>query len=269
MLMPEPYRSEHDGYLTRYLATGERRIIGVGREVEGLRKDGTTFPLELAVSEARVGGRRVFTGIVRDIGARKAAEERLRLLLGELNHRVKNTLTLIQAMARQTAERAGSMPAFVDVFGGRLRALAAAHELLVATNWSGAYLRELVRRALGPHAAEAQVAIAVEDVAIPASVTQNLALAFHELATNAVKYGALSVPGGRVTIEGGVTVGAEGRELRLVWREQGGPPVEPPASRGFGTLLLTQAVAYGHDGKVELNWRREGLVCTIRIPIGG
>jgi two-component sensor histidine kinase len=108
-------------------------------------------------------------------------------------------------------------------------------------------------------------------VAVPASLTQDLALVLHELATNAAKHGALSVPGGQVAIDGGVAavVGAGGREVQLVWREAGGPPVERPARLGFGTLFLSQAVAHGHGGRVDLDWRREGLVCAIRVPLGG
>jgi PAS domain S-box-containing protein len=235
------------------------------------RKDGSLVEISLTVSPVRDGRGRIVgaSKIARDITERRVAEGRQRLLLRELDHRVKNTLALVQSMARQTAARAGSVDGFLAAFEGRMRALAAAHELLAATSWAGARLTDLVARALGPHAVDGQIAIAVGDASVPASLTQDLSLALHELATNAAKYGALSVPGGRVTIEDGVTVGAEGRELRLAWRETGGPPVEPPTSRGFGTLLLTQAVAYGHDGRVELDWRREGLVCTIRIPTGG
>jgi PAS domain S-box-containing protein len=233
------------------------------------RKDGTLVEISLTVSPVRDGRGRIVgaSKIARDVTERRAAEKRQRLLLGELNHRVKNTLAVIQGMARQTVSRTDSVPEFVATFAGRVRALAAAHELLVATGWRGAGLAALVRRALEPHAAEGQAVVAVGDVVVPASLAQDLALTLHELGTNAVKYGALSRPGGHVTVEGGVTGVADGRELRLVWRETGGPPVARPARPGYGTLLLSQTITYGRSGEVELDWRREGLVCTIRVPL--
>ena len=196
--------------------------------------------------------------------ARARAEARQRLLLGELNHRVKNTLAVIQGMARQTVSRAESVPEFVATFAARVRALAAAHDLLTETGWAGVGLAELVRRALEPHAAEDQAVVVVDDAVVPTSLAQDLALTLHELGTNAVKYGALSRPGGRVTVEGGVS---EDGELRLVWRETGGSPVARPTRPGYGTLLLTQTIAYGRGGEVGLDWRREGLVCTVRVPL--
>jgi len=236
-------------------------------ELSYRRLDGTPFPVEAAAAGVSIGGRLAIQVVFRDVTDRKAAEERQRLLLGELSHRVKNTLAVVQAMARQTLNRTASVPAFAEAFSGRVRALAAAHELLTATGWSGADLRDLVRRALAPHAVEPQVHVALDDALVPASLAQDLSLALHELATNAVKHGALSVPGGRVTIEGGTVAGGNGRELRLVWREAGGPPVEKPTRLGYGTVLLAQAVGYGRGGKVDLDWRAEGLVCTIRVPL--
>jgi PAS domain S-box-containing protein len=242
---------------------------GVQRtELAYRRLDGTPFPVEAVAAGVSIGGQLAIQVVFRDVTERKAAEERQRLLLGELSHRVKNTLAVVQAMARQTLGRSESAPAFVEAFTGRVRALAAAHELLTATGWAGAALRDLVRRALAPHAVEPQVDVTLDDVMIPASLTQDLSLALHELATNAVKHGSLSVPSGRVTVEGAVAVGEGGHELRLVWRETGGPPVVGrPARTGYGTVLLAQAVGYGRGGKVDLDWRAEGLVCTVRVPL--
>ena len=230
------------------------------------RKDGTLVEISLTVSPVRDGRGRIVgaSKIARDVTERRVAEKRQRLLLGELNHRVKNTLALVQSMARQTAARAGSVDGFLAAFEGRVRALAAAHELLAATSWTGARLTDLVARALGPHAADGQIVVAVGDASVPASLTQDLSLALHELATNAAKYGALSVPGGRVVVEGGP---GDAGELLLVWREEGGPPVERPARPGFGMLLLTRGLSRGGGGGVELDWRREGLACVLRIPL--
>jgi PAS domain S-box-containing protein len=267
-LLAAPRREEEMATILARIRRGERvdHFETVRR-----RKDGGLVEISLTVSPMRDRRGRIVgaSQIARDITERKAAEERSLLLLAELSHRVKNTLALVQSLARQTAGRSGSVASFLDVFDGRLRALAGAHELLIATAWSGAGLGDLVRRTLEPHAVgEEQIAVVVEEgAAVPASLTQNLALALHELATNAAKHGALSVSRGRVTVEGGVAVGDDGREVRLVWRERGGPPVERPAQQGFGTQLLTQAVAHGHGGRVDLDWGREGLVCAIRVPL--
>ncbi len=231
------------------------------------RKDGRLVEISLTVSPVRDQTGRIVgaSKIARDITERRAAEEKQRLLLDELSHRVKNTLALIQSMARQTARRTGSVASFIEVFGGRLQALAAAHELLAAAGWSGTSMRELVGRVLRPRGVDGQVDVEVEEAAVPASLTQDLALALHELATNAAKHGALSVPGGRVTVTGGLADG--GREMWLVWRELGAPPVERPIRPGFGMLMLTQLLPHGHRSGVAMEWPREGLVCSIRMPV--
>jgi two-component sensor histidine kinase len=206
---------------------------------------------------------------IRDVTARREAEDQRRVLLAELNHRVKNTLAVVQALASRTAARAPSLPAFNEAFRGRLRALAAAHDLLTATGWRGASLRALAASALATHRAggdAARVSIAVaEDVQLRPEAAQNLALALNELATNAAKYGALSAPGGSVAVEARRT--ADGAALVLTWRESGGPPVAEPAAKGFGTTLLTQVIAHQHKGRVDLDWRPEGLVCRIELPL--
>lgn len=213
------------------------------------------------------GRPRRIVGVTSDITARKEAEARRALLLRELSHRVKNMLAVVLAIARQTAQGAASVPDFVEDFAGRLEALAAAHELLTATGWAGASLDGLVRRALDPHAGEGQATIRVGEASVPPALAQDLALVLHELATNAVKYGALSVPQGRVTVEGGVMADEAGRrELRLTWREAGGPRVAPPTRSGFGTTLLHRAIERSRGGRVELDWRGHGLACAIRLP---
>ena len=214
----------------------------------------------------RDGARPGFLKIMRDQTGRQEAAERQGLLLRELEHRVKNTLALILSMARRTSTGAVDLAGFLDAFGGRLQALAAAHDLLTASGWQNTSLAALVRAALAPHEehGSGRIRLAVEDLPLGPAVAQDLVLALHELATNAAKHGALSVPGGSVTLDGR-TVGGE---LVLVWRESDGPPVVPPpaGAGGFGTTLLERAVAYQRGGRAELDWRPEGLVCTIRLP---
>ena len=197
---------------------------------------------------------------------REAAEERQLLLLAELSHRVKNMLAVIEAIAKQTATGAGTTSAFVGAFRGRLRALATAHDLLTAGGWERVSLRALARATLAPHTGPegGRLALELADADLPPALAQSLALVFHELATNAAKHGALSASTGRVRLAGELA----GRELRLTWHEEGGPPTGRPASRGFGTTLLERALAHQHGGRVELDWRREGLVCRMSLPLG-
>ncbi|MFN3458217.1 MAG: sensor histidine kinase [Novosphingobium sp.] len=202
------------------------------------------------------------TGI--DITERKELEERLELLVGELNHRVKNTLMVVQAMAHQTF-RGGDAPALqVSTFTNRLSALSGAHDALSRTNWAGARLSEIVRQGLlicGPD--DLRVHIAGPEVLMPASATVSLVMVLHELATNAMKYGALSGLSGRVSVNW--VVNGDGM-VEIDWIESGGPAVTPPSRRGFGSRLLTEAVPRQLGGRVKLDYEAKGLRCQIAVP---
>ena len=259
MLMAEPYRSAHDGYLARYRATGERRIIGIGRAVTGQRRDGSTFPLELSVAEWAAEGERFFTGIMRDVTERTRAERLQRLMVNELNHRVKNTLATVQAVATHTLRNAASTDEARLQLNERLQALAEAHDTLTRENWEGASLSDIVEAAVRAHGAAARVQAGGPQVRLRPKLAVSLALALHELVTNAAKYGALSVEGGRVDI---AWRGGGGEPLVLEWREGGGPPVSPPRRRGFGSRMI-DSLARDMAGEARLDFRPEGLTCTI------
>ncbi len=230
------------------------------------RKDGSLIEISLTVSPIRDSAGRIVgaSKIARDISERKHWESRQELLLRELNHRVKNTLAVVQSIARNSARPGIGIDQFIDVFEGRLGAMAAAHDQLVAGNWESAMLDDLVRGALGAHTSQPGMQLLLPVVHLSPSLAASLALAAHELATNAAKYGALSTPLGRVTLEGSVVDG----DLSLIWREQGGPEVRAPDHRGFGTTLLADVMAHQHGARVNLDWRREGLVCTLTLPLG-
>jgi len=189
----------------------------------------------------------------------------------ELNHRVKNILAVTHSVAHLTSLAAGSLEEFREVFHGRLEALAAANELLTASGWHSTSLEALLRRALLPHGepGESRLELSVEDVPIGGVLVQDLTLALHELATNATKHGALSVPRGRVAVEAGPAVAARERLLRLVWRELDGPAVRAPTRQGFGTRLLRQLIIRRHGGRLEMDWRADGLVCSLELPLNG
>lgn len=203
-----------------------------------------------------------------DITERRRGEDHLRLLLRELTHRSKNLLAVIQAMARQTARHAGSIEAFLDRFGARLQALATSHDLLIQESWHGVSLGELVRSQLDVYLDRTapQVLIVGDGVLLKPDVAQSLGLALHELASNAEKFGALSVPGGRVSIAWRRVAQSDGEGVELLWTETGGPSVDPPARRGFGTLVIEGNLQRSLDAEVDLAFVAEGVRCRILIP---
>ena len=206
--------------------------------------------------------------VMRDIRARRRAEEHQRLLINELNHRVKNTLAIVQGLAQQSFKHVDSDDAR-GAFDGRLLALAAAHNLLTDQRWERAPLGELVAQVLAPYRSDGEQRLRAEGPAIDLGpkTAVAIAMALHELATNAAKYGALSAPGGTVDVRWSAEPGSPPR-FRLSWRERGGPPVVPPARRGFGTRLIERGIAADLHGSATLMFRSEGLECEIEAPLG-
>ncbi len=206
----------------------------------------------------------------REIVARIAAEAHQKLLLDELNHRVKNTLATVQSIAAQSLRHGADVSSVRDSFEARLIALSQAHNLLTRDNWRGASLAELVKTELVPYggANGERMRISGQEVWLAPSTAVALGMAFHELATNAVKYGALSGPEGRVDVSWTVT---DERQLRIVWSEQGGPVVTKPDRRGFGSRVIVGGLAHQLDGVVDLAFAPTGVVCTIvfKLPPSG
>jgi PAS domain S-box-containing protein len=203
-----------------------------------------------------------------DITERKENEAHLRLLLRELTHRSKNLLAVIQAMARQTARHTDSIDSFLNQFGSRLQALAASHDVLVRESWYGASLKELVRSQLAAYIGRGagQVAFDGPDIGLKPEAAQNLGLALHELVINAARFGALSVPEGRVSIRWTRHDGGDGNDVEIDWREQFGPQVKAPRKRGFGSLVIERNLARALDAEVKLDFDSDGVRCHIVIP---
>jgi two-component sensor histidine kinase len=196
---------------------------------------------------------------------RRRIERQQNLLLDELNHRVKNTLATVQALAIQTLKGA-DVPAR-DTFIARLFALSGQHDLLTLGNWEGASLEGVVRRALRPYREEERERFSVEGPPVHLNSKRALALgmAFHELATNAARHGAFSNREGRVTVRW--TPAQGGTSLRLTWRESGGPPITAPGPKGFGLRLVEQGLAREISGAVTTSFAPEGLVCSWEMTL--
>lgn len=208
-------------------------------------------------------------GMAADITARRRMDEHLRLVVNELNHRVKNNLAMVQAIAMQTFRRVDDLDEAVDRFSSRLVALAHANDLLTGERWAGVDLCDVLRQAVHSHQeSEERLNISGPETQVSAKSALALTLAAHELATNAIKYGAWSVPEGVVSIRW-ITEALPGGDtrLQLEWRESGGPPVVRPTRRGFGSRLIERGLAAELNGTASLDFPEAGLVCRVDAVI--
>ena len=236
------------------------------------RKDGHVIWLSVRSSPVRAadGHLLYLVRIVRDVTERKAAEQRQKLLIDELNHRVKNTLATVQSLAFQTVHGAPTPAVFRESFEGRLIALSKAHDQLTRHHWESAELRELLSASIAPYmgAGSERIVLRGEDIVLRQRAVLTLAMAFHELTTNAAKYGALSVPCGLIEIRWQVRDDDGSRPLlRIEWVEQGGPTVAEPQQRGFGSKLIEGSIAAELGGSARLAFKPAGLRCEIVIPL--
>ena len=250
-----------------YSSDTDRRTI----EFRILRPDGTVRWLldrGQAMPDKRLSSNawRVI-GTVLDITDRKLAEDRQRLLMAELDHRVKNTLSNVSAVAHLSSHRAGSVSSFVQALDGRIQAMSQAHALLARDAWVGADLRELVTEVLTPFLTRAKDNIRIDGEAawVLPELTQSLALTLHELATNALKHGALSTPMGHVIISWRIAGGPAPAQLQLSWREEAGPDVTQPTTQGFGLTVL-KAAASDVGAVAECRFERAGFEYSLHGP---
>jgi PAS domain S-box-containing protein len=263
LLVPERFRPDHPKFREVYSKQPEARPMGGGRDLFALRKDGVEVPVEIGLSPIQAElGTMVLAAIV-DISQRKRGEAQRELLIAELNHRVKNTLGVVQAIAHQSFKGMDSAAPARTSFEGRLVALGATHTLLSQSNWDVASLQELTKNALEASTVDSRrISVEGPEVQLQPKQALAIAMAVHELCTNALKYGALSNEEGRITVQWSKSSRPQS-QLQFVWRETGGPPVVPPKRRGFGSQLIEQALTHELDAEVTLDFRAEGLVCTI------
>jgi two-component system CheB/CheR fusion protein len=233
-------------------------------ELHQKTKDGRDLVVESRIELVVIDGRRIVFESTRDVTERKQQEGRQQLVLRELAHRVKNTLTVVQSIAHQTRRTSESSNEFVERFDARLEALARAHDLLVQADWEGADLGGLVRAQLEPYMADnvGRLQMSGPPVVLTADQATPFALVLHELATNAAKYGALSNLKGVIDLAW--TMSTRDRRLKLVWQERGGPPTKPQRQNGFGSVLIQKSIP---DATVKHDLRQEGLICTIELPL--
>ncbi|QQO15304.1 PAS domain S-box protein [Bradyrhizobium diazoefficiens] len=236
-----------------------RDAEAVAERPDGSRICFVPYPTPLRDEDGQLVGA---VNMLVDITARKQAEERMMLLTAEVDHRSNNLLAVIQAMLRLT--KAESADEFQAVFQGRLSALANVQRLFSASRWTGASLKTIVEEELRPYASgdRERVRIEGEDIRLPAMLAQSIAVAVHELATNAAKYGSLSTPSGRLNIRWEADPATS---LVLRWSESGGPEVTEPTRKGFG-IGAVDGVIRTLRGRITRQWRPEGLVCELSFP---
>lgn len=246
-----------------------------GTEVLCRRKDGSEFWAAVFVSPVHDAGGAIvqyFASLI-DLTRHKEDEVRSRMLIDELNHRVKNILSTVQSIVWQTLRTTTDPRAIRQAIESRLFALSRSHDLLTREKWESAGLLDIAHDALEPFGVSGgradRIVITGKNIRFPPKAALALGIAFNELATNAVKYGALSNAAGSILIGWTTETTPAGKRLLLSWRERDGPPVTPPAHRGFGSRVLERGLAHELECAVHLDYRPDGLVCTMDIPLSG
>jgi two-component sensor histidine kinase len=216
----------------------------------------------------------MFTGVVRDITERKQIEterkqieQHQELLVAELDHRVKNVLAQVAVVAASSRQGSRSIEEFLRSLNGRIQSMAAAHTLLSKSGWTSVGLDALVRNQLAPYVTDTNITISGTDIILTAAEVQAVAKVLHELVTNAAKHGALSVPGGHVSVRWNCQPNGHGANLMLVWQEHGGPPVKSEIQSSYGTNLIRNLIPHELGGKIDLVLASKGVSCGIEIPI--
>lgn len=264
ILVPDRLRDTHQILRESFLQKPETRMMGVGRDLSGRRKDGSEFPVEIGLNPVGSDGNNAVLATVIDISERKRAQEGQHLIIRELQHRTQNLFAVVQAIASRSLDEAKTPAEAKFVLNGRLQALARAYAMLADAAWEGAALSEILDRQFAGFGKRLNVRGC--DIVIVPSAVQQFALIIHELATNALKHGALSAADGQVSIEGRID-GVDGAGVfSFLWKETGGPRVSVPTRKGFGSVILLDG-AQQFAQNVTIDYAPEGLTYELQISL--
>lgn len=259
--IPHRFRDGHDEHIRRFRQTGVTgRRMGALGAISGLRADGEEFPIEASISQVEVEGERLATVILRDITERIANEEARLLLAREVDHCARNALAVVQALVSQTT--APTIEAFTAAVRGRVGALGRAHSLLAQNRWQGGDIGTIISEEIEPYHKPGQFRARGERVVLGPNAVQPFSLLVHELATNALKHGSLSVASGKVEVTWHFLPNGD---LQLEWLEVGGPPALYADAEGFGMTLMN-TVLRQLGGRLDIEWKPEGLFVTAQLP---
>ncbi|HET7707905.1 MAG TPA: HWE histidine kinase domain-containing protein [Sphingomicrobium sp.] len=263
LIVPPALRAAHERGLGHFLATGEGPVLNRRIEVSALHRDGEEVPIELSVTASEQFGPLCFVGFVRDVSDRRAQVERQQRQLRESDHRVKNMLTVVSAIAHQTARAVPDFDTFLTDFTGRLDALARSHQLLIGKEWNEVAMSALADQVLGAEVNQGRARFGGPELLLPPSHVFGLSMILHELYTNAVKYGALCGDDGVLALDWSVVNG----HAELVWSEVGQTCEREEPSSGFGQRMIAMTVKSDLAGTIERDWRPDGLTAVIRFPL--
>jgi PAS domain S-box-containing protein len=263
LIVAPAYRAAHEAGLSYHLATGEGPVLNRRIEVTAIRRGGTEFPVELSVTASDQFGGPLFVGFLRDISERQARAERQRRLLQESDHRVKNMLTIVAAIAHQTARNSVDLPTFESAFSDRLRSLANAHQLLVGSSEADVALSVLAEQVLGADVRAGRARFGGPELLLKPTQVLGLSMIMHELYTNAVKYGALCTDEGQVALDWDCRDG----RVDFTWREVGPPCDRNSQGTGFGERMIAMSAKSDLQGTVEREWLPEGLIARLQFPL--
>ncbi len=271
-LFDRTYPDDRDADQDAFLKQVRGELDSYSIEKRYIRQNGDVRWMAVKSTSVRdAGGQFLYAvRVIQDITESKAAEQRQQLLIDELNHRTKNTLAMVQALFWQTARDNLPPKALREAFEGRLVALGKAHDQLTLGYWERAPLKDIIEAGIGPYLSDKNNRIALQGdrVVLKPKAALSLAMAFHELTTNAAKYGALSLSSGRIRVQW-ETINpnpAKPPLLKIEWREEGGPSISPPKRRGFGLKFIEASIASDLHGTSKITFEKEGFSCTMKIP---
>lgn len=267
-LIPMRFRDQHKQDVDRFSSseTQARRAMGFGREVLGLHKDGSELPVEATLSRQVIDGRHVLTAVIRDISDRRVVEQQRLIVANEVAHRLRNTMAVVNSIVTLTARSALSVDEFKEALLGRFGAISRTNDSLIRESWIDADLHKLLESELAPFRDKNDnINLNGCNFQIDGQTAVSLALVFHELATNAAKYGALSNASGCLDVNWHVSLDTK-RQLEITWKESDGPAVAVPTRQGFGSELISRSL-HARGGKVDTTYAPDGFWCSIHLPL--